>query len=136
MLSTQEEFAVELPEVILDELYRASTLHDIGKIGISDTILKRPGPLGKGEMEKMRMHSQIGADMIDKIMLRTDFDEFLHYAKNMAQFHHERWDGNGYPCGLKGLDIPLYVRALSIVDVYDALTSVALISVRLPIKRL
>lgn len=123
-LANQPAYAKELPEAILEELYRASALHDIGKIGISDTILKKPGPLDQGEFTTMRTHSQIGADMITKIMSKTDFDIFLNYAKAMAWGHHERWDGTGYPRGLKGQDIPLYVRALSIVDVYDALTSV------------
>lgn len=123
-LAKQQSHANELPEAIVGELLRASTLHDIGKIGISDTILKKPGPLDKEEFKQMQMHSQIGADMIDKIMTKTDFDNFLNYAKAMARFHHERWDGSGYPCGLNGLEIPVYVRALSIVDVYDALTSV------------
>lgn len=123
-LASQPAYADELPEAILGELYRASTLHDIGKIGISDSILKKPGSLDKDELKQMQMHSQIGADMIDNIMTKTDFDKFLEYAKAMARFHHERWDGTGYPCGLCGRDIPIYVRALSIVDVYDALTSV------------
>lgn len=123
-LASQPKHEAELPEALLSELLRASTLHDIGKIGISDTILKKPGPLDKDEFLQMKLHSQIGADMIGKIMTQTDFDTFLHYAKAMANFHHERWDGTGYPSGLKGLDIPIYVRALSVVDVYDALTSV------------
>lgn len=118
------QYAREMPEEILDELFRASTLHDIGKIGISDIILKKPGPLEKEEFSEMQLHSQIGADMIEKIINKTYYDSFLNYAKEMAWFHHERWDGTGYPCKLKGQLIPLYVRALSIVDVYDALTSV------------
>lgn len=123
-LAKYPEYTADLPEAILGELFRASTLHDIGKIGISDTILKKPGSLDREEFKLMQMHSQIGADMIDNIMSKTNFGNFLDYAKKMANFHHERWDGSGYPTGLKELDIPLYVRALSIVDVYDALTSV------------
>lgn len=123
-LARQPKYVPDLPENILGELFRASTLHDIGKIGISDTILKKPGSLDKEEFLHMQMHSQIGADMIDKIIKQTNLDKFLEYAKNMAHFHHERWDGTGYPQGLKEFDIPLYVRALSIVDVYDALTSI------------
>ncbi|MEG1911523.1 MAG: response regulator [Cloacibacillus sp.] len=114
----------ELPERMINEIFRASALHDIGKIGISDTILKKPGPLDAGEFETMKAHSAIGAQMIGKIISKSHFDEFLNFAKDMANYHHERWDGTGYPCGLKGLEIPTYVRALSIVDVYDALTSV------------
>lgn len=106
------------------ELVRASTLHDIGKIGISDLVLKKPGPLTKEEFADMKTHSQIGADMIQKIIDQTHPEPFLVYAKEMANYHHERWDGTGYPCGLKGKDIPFYVRILSLADVYDALTSI------------
>lgn len=123
-MAKDPRYAKEMPEEILADLFRASTLHDIGKIGISDVILKKPGPLDKEEFIEMKRHSQIGADMIEKITTETVFDGFLNYAKEMAWFHHERWDGTGYPCGLKGLLIPTYVRALAIVDVYDALTSV------------
>lgn len=117
-------YAHELPEEIISDLLQASTLHDIGKIGISDAILKKPGPLDKEEFAQMQLHSQIGADILEKIIVKTAFDSFMNYAKDMAWFHHERWDGTGYPCRMKGAIIPLYVRALSIVDVYDALTSV------------
>lgn len=113
-----------MSDEIIGDLLRASTLHDIGKIGISDTILKKPGPLDPEEFTAMKQHSKIGADMIEKIVMQTTFDSFLVYAQDMAGFHHERWDGTGYPYGLKGQLIPTYVRALSIVDVYDALTSV------------
>lgn len=119
------EFGEEITGESIGELLRASALHDIGKIGISDVILKKPGPLDRDELTQMRMHSQIGADMIEKIVCGiSSFHSFLNYAKKMAWLHHERWDGTGYPCALAGPDIPVYVRALSIVDVYDALTSV------------
>lgn len=118
------QYSRELSEEIKGDLFRASTLHDIGKIGISDFILKKPGSLEKEEFLEMQRHSQIGADMIEKIISKTFFGSFLNYAKEMAWFHHERWDGTGYPCKLKGIIIPTYVRALSIVDVYDALTSI------------
>lgn len=117
------KYAGILPDDKEDDLFRASTLHDIGKIGISDTILKKPGPLDHDEFEKMKLHSKIGADMIGHIIEQTFVDDFLVFAQDMALSHHERWDGSGYPAGLKGEDIPLFVRALSIVDVYDALVS-------------
>lgn len=123
-MSATSRFSDEFTEDIMGDLFRASTLHDIGKIGISDTILKKPGPLDKEEFSCMKMHSQIGADMIEKIVSETTYDNFLIYAKEMAWHHHERWDGTGYPCRLMGIGIPSYVRALSIVDVYDALTSI------------
>lgn len=123
-LASSPVYAGELPDELIKDLLQASTLHDIGKIGISDTILKKPGPLDKEEFAQMQRHSQIGADIIDKIICKTTFDSFMNYAKEMACYHHERWDGTGYPYRMDGTTIPLYVRALSIVDVYDALTSV------------
>lgn len=123
-LAQQPAYTQELNDEVVGDLLKASTLHDIGKIGISDAILKKPGPLDKEEFTEMKRHSEIGSIMIEKIVEQTSFDSFLSYAKEMAWFHHERWDGTGYPCGLKGQLIPAYVRALSIVDVYDALTSV------------
>lgn len=106
-----------------EELMRASTLHDIGKIGISDLVLKKPGPLDRDEYDYMKRHSRIGADMIQKIIDHTHPDVFLIYARDMALYHHEKWDGTGYPCGLQGNEIPAYVQILSIVDVFEALTS-------------
>lgn len=123
-LAKMPEYDKELNAEIIEDLLKASTLHDIGKVGISDAILKKPGPLDKTEFAEMKKHSEIGANMIEKIASQASYDSFLSYAKDMAWFHHERWDGTGYPCGLKGQVIPAYVRALSIVDVYDALTSV------------
>lgn len=118
------QYQNEFSEDMINDLLRASTLHDIGKIGISDTILKKPSTLTKEEFAEMQKHAQIGADMIAKIISKTYVDQFLNYARDMALLHHERWDGTGYPAGLKSTDIPLYVRILSIVDVYDALTSI------------
>lgn len=118
------EYEEELTEEVVSELFRASTFHDVGKIGISDLILKKPASLNSEEYEEMKKHSQLGADMLGKLSSLTHFENFLKYAKEMAWFHHERWDGTGYPKALKGTEIPVYVRALSLVDVYDALTSV------------
>lgn len=106
------------------DLLRASALHDIGKIGISDMVLKKPGPLTSQEFDDMKKHVNIGAGMIQKIIDGTRPDKFLLYAKDMALYHHERWDGTGYPHGLQGNEIPLYVQLLTIADIYDALTAV------------
>lgn len=112
------------PPEVMEDLTRASTTHDIGKIGISDQVLKKPGPLSREEFEEMKKHCRIGADMIQKIIDGAEENAFLSYAREMALYHHERWNGTGYPCGIRGEEIPVYVRVLSIVDVYDALTSV------------
>lgn len=117
-------FQNELMDMSMAELSKASILHDIGKISISDGILKKPGALDKEEFGEMKKHSLIGAQMIQKIAAKSSMDSFLGYAEQMAHYHHEHWDGTGYPQGLQKEEIPLYVRALSIADVYDALTSV------------
>ncbi len=108
----------------VSDLLRASALHDIGKIGISDTVLKKPAALTPEEFAYMKTHAQIGADMIQKIIDRTHESRFLRYAHDMALYHHERWDGTGYPCGLREEEIPLHVQILTIADVFDALTAV------------
>ena len=101
------------------ELIRnASPMHDVGKIGIPDTILLKPGKLDPAEREIMNQHVQIGADIVG-----DDADELLMMARLMALCHHEKWDGTGYPKGLRGEEIPLEARIASICDVFDALTS-------------
>ncbi|PWH15223.1 MAG: hypothetical protein DDG60_06280 [Anaerolineae bacterium] len=95
---------------------RGAILHDIGKIGISDTILLKPGPLTPDEWETMRLHPDIGARIIEGI-------PFLKDALPVIRYHQERWDGSGYPIGLKGYDIPLMARIFAVVDAFDALTS-------------
>lgn len=106
------------------DLLRASSLHDIGKIGISDMVLKKPGSLTPEEFDHMKLHAGIGGDMIQKIIDNTRPDKFLLYARDMALSHHERWDGTGYPHKLKENEIPLYVQVLTIADVFDALTAI------------
>jgi len=101
----------------------SSQLHDVGKISIKDSILMKEGKLTHEEFEEMKKHSVLGADIIQRIEKNTTENEFLNYAKLLAGSHHEKWDGTGYPKGLKATDIPLQGRMMSIVDVYDALTS-------------
>lgn len=124
IIAEEPEYMEKMTEDIKNDLLRASSLHDIGKIAISDVVLKKPGSLTKEEYDDMKQHSKIGGDMIQKIIEETQPEEFLLYAKDMALLHHEKWDGTGYPMGLKGEEIPIYVRILSIADVFDALTSV------------
>lgn len=100
----------------LKALERGALLHDIGKIGISDTILHKPGKLTEDEWKIMRMHPEIGSRIIERI-------PFLQECMAIVRFHHERWNGTGYPLGLKGEEIPLQARIFAVADVFDALTS-------------
>jgi HD-GYP domain-containing protein (c-di-GMP phosphodiesterase class II) len=97
-------------------LERGSLLHDIGKIGISDTVLHKPGPLSEEEWKVMRRHPDIGAKIVEGI-------PFLQDTIPLIRHHQERWDGTGYPSGLGGEDIPILARMFAIVDAFDALTS-------------
>jgi len=113
----------ELSDMDLDLLTSSARLHDIGKIAISDVILNKPERLTDEEFEIMKTHAAEGVRIIDQIATRTEDVEFLRNARLFAGYHHERWDGNGYPYGLAGVDIPLQGRIMAVVDVYDALVS-------------
>ena len=104
-------------------LLRSSQLHDVGKIAISDHILRKPGRLDPEEFEEMKKHAGFGARIIEKIEANTSANDFLKYAKIFAVTHHEKWDGSGYPNGLSGENIPLPGRIMALADVYDALIS-------------
>jgi response regulator RpfG family c-di-GMP phosphodiesterase len=101
-----------------EDLFHASLLHDVGKVGIPDSILLKPGPLDPGEVAAMRSHTVIGSDI-----LSGDDSRLFRKAREVARFHHERWDGRGYPEALRGEAIPLSARICAIVDVFDALLS-------------
>ena len=101
----------------------SAQLHDVGKISIGDDILKKPGRLTPEEFEIIKGHTTRGAELIDRIIQITTDNDFMEYARIFAISHHEKWDGSGYPAGLKGLEIPLLGRIMAIADVYDALVS-------------
>ena len=105
-----------LPEQELTQVRRGALLHDIGKMGVPDTILLKPGPLTEEEWVIMRRHPTFAYEMLAPI-------RYLQPAINIPYCHHEKWDGTGYPRGLKGEQIPLAARLFAVVDVYDALTS-------------
>ena len=108
----------------IEDLERSSVLHDIGKVGIPDSILLKPGRLSPSEWEIMKTHAQLGADTLDSVIQQFGQQGFLTMGRDIASGHHERWDGGGYPRALRGNDIPLAARILAIADVYDALTTV------------
>jgi HD-GYP domain-containing protein (c-di-GMP phosphodiesterase class II) len=107
---------MNLNEEMLAHIKRGALLHDIGKIGVPDAILLKPGKLTEKEWDTMKMHPVYAYKMLDPI-------DYLKPALDIPYCHHEKWDGNGYPRGLKGNDIPLPARIFAVVDVYDALTS-------------
>lgn len=112
-----------IPREEVRDLLRSATLHDIGKLGITDEILRKESSLNYNEFEHMKTHTTLGKQTFEKIIKETGGARWLYLAKDMAYCHHERWDGTGYPGGLKGEEIPLYARILTVADVYDALTS-------------
>jgi HD-GYP domain-containing protein (c-di-GMP phosphodiesterase class II) len=112
-----------LDESAIRNLGFASSLHDIGKVGIPDSILLKPGRLTDGERKVMEHHTVIGGECLEAIQNRLGENEFMDMAREVAWWHHERWDGTGYPHQLVGTEIPLVARIVSVADVYDALTS-------------
>ena len=110
--------AVGLPELEVDTLFNAAPMHDVGKIGVPDSILRKPGPLDDAEWVLMKKHPEMGAQIIG-----GSSSKLLQTAATIARTHHEKWDGTGYPAGLAGEAIPLVGRIVAIADVFDALTS-------------
>ena len=107
----------------IDDIYQSSILHDIGKVGIPDAILLKPGKLTDQEFETIKRHTLLGGDAIRAIEAQIEGKSFLKMGREIAYNHHEKWDGSGYPAGLKGEDIPLSARIVAVADVYDALTT-------------
>ena len=112
-----------ITDSFLDKVIKAAPMHDLGKIAVDDAILRKPGRFEPEEFEKMKMHAPEGARIVHEILKDSDDDEFHMIAENVAHYHHERWDGSGYPEGLKGEAIPIEARIMAIADVYDALVS-------------
>jgi len=113
----------QLDDHTLDLLYRLAPMHDIGKIVVSDTILKKPGRLTCEEFEEMKRHASEGVAVVRGVLSGITDEEYLSVAADIVTYHHERWDGSGYPCGLAGEAIPLTARIMAVADVFDALIS-------------
>lgn len=122
-LKTEPAFAEQLTDEVIDLLYKSAPLHDVGKVGIPDAILLKPGKLTDDEFAIMKQHAQIGADALWKAEQQLGSNSFLRLAREISLTHHEKWDGSGYPQGLTGNDIPLPGRLMALADVYDALIS-------------
>jgi len=126
LLKAMEErgvYADEMRGWDLEMVVSSARLHDVGKIHIYDMVLNKPGKLDNVEYEEMKLHTTEGARIIDRMIKQTGEEEFLNNAKLFAEYHHEHWDGTGYPYGLAGTAIPLQGRIMAIADVYDALVS-------------
>jgi putative two-component system response regulator len=108
----------------IELMYKSSPLHDIGKVAVPDSILKKPGSLSSEEFEIMKKHAEYGFEVLSNAEKNSGINEeksFLRVAKEIAYYHHEKWDGSGYPCKLKNQEIPISARFMAVADVYDAL---------------
>jgi len=123
-LSRRGPYVDQIDGRFLEDIFRASPMHDIGKVGIPDGILLKPGPLTRREFDLMKQHTVIGAEALRHVAEQSEYANFLHMAAEIARSHHERWDGCGYPDGLRAAEISLPARIVAIADVFDAMTSV------------
>ncbi len=115
----------ELTDEFMLDVFNSAPLHDIGKIHVPDSILNKPGRLTEEEFEEMKLHTVVGSQIIRNVIETVDAKDksYLQEAERLAHYHHERWDGKGYPSGLKGEEIPLSARIMAVADVFDALVS-------------
>ncbi len=107
----------------LDAVVRSAPMHDLGKIAVDDVILRKPGKYTAEEYAVMKTHSEKGAKIVEEVLKGVEDDELVQIAINVAHYHHEKWDGTGYPTGMSGIDIPLEARIMALADVFDALVS-------------
>jgi putative two-component system response regulator len=121
ILAETRVFGALIDDTFVDNLSYASALHDIGKVGIPDSILQKPGALTAAEFEVMKTHTVVGAETLQAVLNAYPSNVFVHMGRDIARSHHERWCGGGYPDGLAGEAIPLCARILAIADQYDAL---------------
>jgi putative two-component system response regulator len=123
MLKAEHGYGARMDKKFIETLSQSSLLHDIGKVAIPDNILLKPGKLDYNEFEIMKTHTTRGAKTLEAVRQHYPNNEFINIGIEIAQSHHERWDGGGYPEGLSGDAIPLSAQILAIADVYDALRS-------------
>lgn len=121
-LRKQGQYTEVLTKDYVDNLVKAAPMHDIGKISVPDSILQKPGKLTNEEFILMKLHAENGGKIIQKSFQHLGNEEFLEMAYQVARFHHEKWNGKGYPEGLKRKDIPLCARIMAVADVFDAVS--------------
>lgn len=119
----QKDNELNLTDEFCKNIIKAAPMHDLGKIAVSDSVLKKPGRFTIDERKEMERHAEEGAKIVSNILKDTNDNYFKVIAENVAHYHHEKYDGTGYPRGLKGDAIPLEARIMAIADVYDALVS-------------
>lgn len=122
-LFVNSPYSHQIDKSFIENIFHASPLHDIGKVGISDTVLLKHGKLSDEEYEKIKKHTIIGYETLQEVHQKFGSNSFIEMGMVMALFHHERFDGNGYPMGLSGEEIPLAARIMALSDVYDALST-------------
>lgn len=120
-IMSMEKYTKEVDNFFIENIYNASSLHDIGKVAIPDSILLKPAKLTPVEFEIMQTHALLGAQTLEAVKEQCTHNTYINMGIEIAKFHHEKWDGTGYPNGLKGLEIPLSARIMALADVYDAL---------------
>ena len=124
----------QLDDHYIELLRTLAPMHDVGKILISDKILRKPGKLTPEEFEEIKKHAEYGGKVVRQILANISDEEYLEFASDIATYHHEKWNGQGYPKGLKGEEIPLSARIMAIADVFDALVSKRCYKEQMPIK--
>ncbi|MEZ9540115.1 two-component system response regulator [Shewanella sp. 10N.286.51.B8] len=122
-LRENSPYSASIDDAYIDLLFKSAPLHDIGKVGVPDAVLLKPGKLDKGEWSEMKKHAEYGKSAMESAENEYGNSSYLSIAKDIAYSHHERWDGSGYPEGLAEEDIPLSARIMAIADCYDALIS-------------
>ena len=119
----KEDTELQFTQSFAENVIKAAPMHDLGKIAVADYILKKPDHFTDDEFQLMKLHAEVGAEIVEKALNGVEDDAFMEVAKNMAHYHHEKWNGTGYPEGLAGSDIPLEARIMVLADVFDALVS-------------
>lgn len=122
-MAKQPKYREYITDSYIDDIFNSAILHDIGKVGVPDQVLLKPGKLTNEEFDIIKTHTTIGGDSIDSIEKKINVHSFLTLGRQIAYYHHEKWNGTGYPEGLKEEEIPLSARIVAVADVYDALTS-------------